>query len=90
WPPDWHHGFLIVVSIPVPNVHDDLDDVVVWRDVRGSFRPFLVAFAWDSLRLRADVIDWYHVAWFPYCILRHAIHMCLVVKEKLKTQDMLR
>ncbi|GJV13663.1 protein LAZ1, partial [Tanacetum coccineum] len=44
----------------------------------------------DSLWLRADVIDWYHVIWFPHCIPRHAIHMWLVIKEKLKTQDRLR
>ncbi|GJY60228.1 hypothetical protein Tco_0460885 [Tanacetum coccineum] len=28
WPPNWHHGFPILVSIPVPNIHEDLDDVV--------------------------------------------------------------
>ncbi|GJV13665.1 hypothetical protein Tco_1355206 [Tanacetum coccineum] len=44
----------------------------------------------DSLRLRADVVDWYHVVWFPHCIPRHAIYMWLVTKEKLKTQDRLR
>nr|GEX22170.1 reverse transcriptase domain, reverse transcriptase zinc-binding domain protein [Tanacetum cinerariifolium] len=44
----------------------------------------------DSLRLRADVIDWYHVVWFFNCIPRHDIHLWLVVKEKLKTQDRLR
>ncbi|GJR14466.1 RNA-directed DNA polymerase, eukaryota, reverse transcriptase zinc-binding domain protein [Tanacetum coccineum] len=44
----------------------------------------------NSLRLRADVIDWYHVVWFPHCIPRHAIHLWLVIKEKLKTQDRLR
>ncbi|GJX93653.1 reverse transcriptase domain, reverse transcriptase zinc-binding domain protein [Tanacetum coccineum] len=40
--------------------------------------------------LRADVVDWYHVVWFPHCIPRHALHMWLVIKEKLKTQDRLR
>ncbi|GKA00674.1 hypothetical protein Tco_0673339 [Tanacetum coccineum] len=45
WPPNWHHRFPLLVSISVPNVHNDLDDVVVWHDVRGSFRPFSVACA---------------------------------------------
>nr|GEW34304.1 retrovirus-related Pol polyprotein from transposon 17.6 [Tanacetum cinerariifolium] len=43
----------------------------------------------DCLRLRADVVNWYHVVWFPHCIPRHAIHIWLVIKEKLKTQDRL-
>ncbi|GKE70224.1 reverse transcriptase domain, reverse transcriptase zinc-binding domain protein, partial [Tanacetum coccineum] len=41
-------------------------------------------------RLRADIVDWYHVVWFPHCIPRHALHMWLMIKEKLKTQDRLR
>ncbi|GJW73978.1 reverse transcriptase domain, reverse transcriptase zinc-binding domain protein, partial [Tanacetum coccineum] len=45
---------------------------------------------WDSLRLRADVIDWYHVVWFSHCIPQHDIHLWLVVKEKLETRDRLR
>ncbi|GKB54424.1 reverse transcriptase domain, reverse transcriptase zinc-binding domain protein [Tanacetum coccineum] len=49
-----------------------------------------VAGAWDSLQLRADIVDWYHVIWFPHCNPRHAIYMWLVIKEKLKTQDRLR
>ncbi|GJR06010.1 sodium/hydrogen exchanger 6 [Tanacetum coccineum] len=47
-------------------------------------------FAEYSLQLRTDVVDWYHVVWFPHCIPRHAIYMWLMIKEKLKTQDRLR
>nr|GEY40362.1 hypothetical protein [Tanacetum cinerariifolium] len=90
WPPNWNHRFPLLVSILVPNVHNDLNDVVVWHDVRGSFRPFSIACVWDSLRLQGDVVYWYHVVWFPHCIPQHVIHMWLVVKEKLKTQDRLR
>ncbi|GJW13734.1 reverse transcriptase domain, reverse transcriptase zinc-binding domain protein, partial [Tanacetum coccineum] len=56
----------------------------------GVFQCFSIAGAWDYLWLRADVVNWYHVIWFPHCIPRHAIHMWLVIKEKLKTQDRLR
>ncbi|GJY60082.1 sodium/hydrogen exchanger 6 [Tanacetum coccineum] len=90
WPPDWHNRFPNLVSTPVPSLHDDLVDVVVWRDLGGSFRPFSVAGSWDSLCLRADVVYWYHVVWFPHCIPWHVIHIWLVVKEKLKTRDRLR
>ncbi|GJV00358.1 putative gag-pol polyprotein [Tanacetum coccineum] len=90
WPHDWSSRFLNVVNIHVPEINNDLDDEFVWRDVRGVFQRFSVARAWNSLRLRVDVVDWYHFIWFPHCIPRHAIHMWLVIKEKFKTQDRLR
>ncbi|GKF96539.1 reverse transcriptase domain, reverse transcriptase zinc-binding domain protein, partial [Tanacetum coccineum] len=40
--------------------------------------------------MQADVVNWYNVVWFPHCIPRHTIHLWLVVKQKLKTQDRLR
>nr|GEU57129.1 reverse transcriptase domain, reverse transcriptase zinc-binding domain protein [Tanacetum cinerariifolium] len=85
WPHDWLSRFLNVVNIPVLDIFNDLDDVIVWPDVREVFQIFSVAGAWDSLRLRADIVDWRHVVWFPHCIPRHVIHLWLVIKEKLKT-----
>ncbi|GKA17514.1 putative reverse transcriptase domain-containing protein [Tanacetum coccineum] len=90
WPHDWLSRFSNIVNIPVLNIKDELNDVIVWRNVQGVFQRFSVAGAWDSLRLRADVVDWYHVFWFPHCIPRHALNLWLVIKEKLKTQDRLR
>ncbi|PWA82184.1 reverse transcriptase domain, Reverse transcriptase zinc-binding domain protein [Artemisia annua] len=55
-----------------------------------SMVPFLVACAWDSLRARADQVDWFHIPWFPHCIPWHAVHLWLVIRRKLKTQDRLR
>nr|GEV86720.1 hypothetical protein [Tanacetum cinerariifolium] len=89
WPHDWSSRFPNVVNILVLNINNNLDDEIVWCDVQGVFQRFSVAGAWVSLRLRADVVDWYHVVWFPHCIPRHAIHMWLMIKEKLKTQDRL-
>ncbi|GJT04494.1 GRF1-interacting factor 1-like protein [Tanacetum coccineum] len=37
-----------------------------------------------------DEITWYDVVWFLNCIPRHAFHLWLVIKRKLKTQDNLR
>ncbi|GJT64092.1 reverse transcriptase domain, reverse transcriptase zinc-binding domain protein [Tanacetum coccineum] len=90
WPSDWLDKNLALSSIPVPNLSADCEDVLLWRNVEGNLRHFLVACAWDSLRARADVVDWFHVVWFPQCIPRHAFHMWLVSKQKLKTQDRLR
>ncbi|GJX60854.1 reverse transcriptase domain-containing protein [Tanacetum coccineum] len=87
WPPDWLDRIMGLTSIPVPNLSVDCDDVLLWLDLEGNLRPFSVACAWDSLHSRADVVDWFHVIWFPQCIPMHAFHMWLVTKQKLKTQD---
>nr|GEW87712.1 hypothetical protein [Tanacetum cinerariifolium] len=42
------------------------------------------------LRPRAAVVNWFDVVWFTNCIPRHAFHMWLVAKCRLKTQDLLR
>ncbi|GJS62835.1 uncharacterized protein Tco_0677399 [Tanacetum coccineum] len=61
WPHDWLSRFSNIVNILVLNIKDELDDIIFWRNVQGVFQRFSVARAWDSLRLRADVVDWYHV-----------------------------
>ena len=60
---------------------------VIWM---ANLDFFSVACAWDSLRTKADLVEWFNISWFPHCIPRHAIHLWLVIKEKLKTQDRLR
>ncbi|GJV46442.1 putative RNA-directed DNA polymerase [Tanacetum coccineum] len=59
----------------------------VWFDRwDGVLRPFSVAYVWDTIRSTADMVYWYNVVWFSHCIPRHAIHMWLVIQQKLKTQ----
>ncbi|GJU84513.1 hypothetical protein Tco_1292059 [Tanacetum coccineum] len=57
WPPDWLDRISGLSSIPVPNLIVGYDDVRLWRDSQGNLKPFSVACAWDSVRLRADVVD---------------------------------
>ena len=90
WPADWSTRYQNLFNIPVPNIVDEMEDRILWRDLEGTFRPFSVACAWDSLRMRSDLVEWVNVTWFPHCIPRHAIHLWLVIKHKLKTQDRLR
>ncbi|GJR44683.1 zinc knuckle CX2CX4HX4C containing protein [Tanacetum coccineum] len=51
---------------------------------------FSVAKVWECIRPRNNEVDWFHVVWFSHQIPRHAIHLWLVIKRKLKTQDTLR
>ncbi|GJZ47604.1 reverse transcriptase domain, reverse transcriptase zinc-binding domain protein [Tanacetum coccineum] len=71
----------------IDSVHDPISNGA-WRWPSDS--SFSVACAWDSIILRADVVDWFHVIWFPHCVSQHAIHMWLVINQKLKTQYRLR
>ncbi|GJZ06098.1 RNA-directed DNA polymerase, eukaryota, reverse transcriptase zinc-binding domain protein [Tanacetum coccineum] len=88
-PLDWLSRFPFLAPLHVPVLLDDRDDVIQWRDRDGVLRPFSVACVWDTIRSRADMVYWYNVVWFSHCIPRHAIHMWLVIQQKLKTQDML-
>ena len=90
WPADWNTKFPDLVNIPVPNLIANTDDGLLWRDLNGDLKPFSVACAWDSFRSRADPVVWYHIPWFSHCIPRHSIHLWLVIKQKLKTQDRMR
>ncbi|GKG09839.1 hypothetical protein Tco_0338585, partial [Tanacetum coccineum] len=63
WPSDWYNRFPDVVSIPVPKISESRDDCLVWRDRLRQ---------WDSIRPRADIVDWYNVVWFSHCVPRHS------------------
>ncbi|GJQ97566.1 reverse transcriptase domain, reverse transcriptase zinc-binding domain protein [Tanacetum coccineum] len=67
-----------------------LPDGLIWRDLNNIDFGFSVARAWDCIRPRCNEVDWFHVVWFSHRIPRHAIHLWLAIKRKLKTQDTLR
>ncbi|GKC33337.1 reverse transcriptase domain, reverse transcriptase zinc-binding domain protein [Tanacetum coccineum] len=62
----------------------------MWKDRNDEYKPFSVREVWHAIRRREDVVPWYNVIWFPHCIPKHASHYWLVVKNRLKTQDLLR
>ena len=45
---------------------------------------------WEDIRPRGNETRWTHIVWFSHCVPRHAFHLWLVMKRKLKTQDLLR
>ena len=69
---------------------DHSEDCLSWRDNHGVFRPFSVSLVWNSIRTRDNMVDWYHLVWFSHRIPRHAFHLWLVMKRRLRTQDKLR
>nr|GEV44100.1 hypothetical protein [Tanacetum cinerariifolium] len=44
---------------------------------------------WETIRPRDNEVPWYDLVWFSSCIPRHAVHMWLIKKKRLKTQDAL-
>ncbi|GJV98139.1 reverse transcriptase domain, reverse transcriptase zinc-binding domain protein [Tanacetum coccineum] len=67
---------------------DSRADCLVWHDSQGADKPFSVAQVWNDIRTRDSQVEWYPVVWFASCIPRHAFNLWLVVRRKLKTQDL--
>ncbi|GJW61187.1 reverse transcriptase domain, reverse transcriptase zinc-binding domain protein [Tanacetum coccineum] len=87
WPHDLLSKYHILSTCHVPTVANRAD-CLVWRDSQGADKPFSVAQVWNDIRPRDSQVEWYPVVWFASCIPRHAFNLWLVVRRKLKTQDL--
>nr|GEY59685.1 hypothetical protein [Tanacetum cinerariifolium] len=65
-------------------------DCMLWKKHYGALKPFAIRDAWHSIRDRATEMDLYELEWSKYGIPRHSIHLWLVMRNQLKTQDRLR
>nr|GEX21087.1 hypothetical protein [Tanacetum cinerariifolium] len=89
-------GFVWVMALKLPlgtigvSHLSDVNNKLVWKDFSSMDVRFSFANVWESIRQRSDEVDWYNVDWFSHQIPRHVIHVWLVIKCKLKTQDKLR
>ncbi|GKC61013.1 putative reverse transcriptase domain, reverse transcriptase zinc-binding domain protein [Tanacetum coccineum] len=88
WPQDLLSKYSFLSMCHVPLVVSK-SDCLVWRNSQGVSKPFLVAQVWSDIRPRCPQVDWYPMVWFASCIPRHAFNLWLVVKRKLKTQDLI-
>nr|GEV51275.1 hypothetical protein [Tanacetum cinerariifolium] len=77
-------------TIPLESriVGEDARDSLVWRNIHVNVKKFLVSQVWDDIRHRDSKVNWYNMVWFPSCIPRHAINFWLIIRKKLKTQDL--
>ncbi|GKC76206.1 putative gag-pol polyprotein [Tanacetum coccineum] len=90
WPHDWDLKYPTLSSINVPAIDSNIMDTLEWRNLSGASLNFSVVTVWECIRPRDDEVNWYDVVWFSNFIPRHAFHLWLVMKRKLKTQDTLR
>ncbi|GKB93629.1 putative reverse transcriptase domain, reverse transcriptase zinc-binding domain protein [Tanacetum coccineum] len=89
WPNEWALKYPSSNNVTVTYLSNDVDRLK-WRNLDAMDSEFSVAKVWDCIRPRNNEVDWFYVVWFSHQIPRHAIHLWLVIKRKLKTQDTLR
>ncbi|GJU46328.1 reverse transcriptase domain, reverse transcriptase zinc-binding domain protein [Tanacetum coccineum] len=89
WPTDWPVKFPSLSSIIVSHLPNTADGLC-WKNMSNADSDFSVAVAWECIRPRDIEVGWYHLVWFSHHIPRHAVHLWLVIKRKLKTQDTLK
>nr|XP_043633145.1 uncharacterized protein LOC122604320 [Erigeron canadensis] len=89
WPDQWRSDYPILNRIPGPMLQSDIKDELGWVDVAGIVTDYSSKACWDTIRVRQAEVPWTHVIWFSQSIPRHAFLVWLIVRKKLKTQDML-
>ena len=82
--------FPVLLNLPTPILNEEHGDVLQWRMRDGTFISFSVRDAWNSVRERGNEVDWYHLVWSHFSIPRHATHLWLVMRNRLKTHDRMR
>ncbi|XP_021979866.1 uncharacterized protein LOC110875988 [Helianthus annuus] len=87
WPQAWFDLFPVLITISVPNLDPNAVDRLVWKDLDGKTGDFKSAHVWNTIRSREHHALWANMVWFSQCIPRHAFHMWLAFRNKLKTQD---
>ncbi|PWA93949.1 reverse transcriptase domain, Reverse transcriptase zinc-binding domain protein [Artemisia annua] len=90
WPNAWLNLYLILNQAHVPLLNNETEDTMFWKTRNGVLREFSVRDAWNTIRDRGEKVDWCHLVWSKYGIPRHATHLWLVMRNRLKTQDRLK
>ncbi|GJV16477.1 reverse transcriptase domain, reverse transcriptase zinc-binding domain protein [Tanacetum coccineum] len=85
----YRHGFHLDSKVAAI-IDQEAYEKLHWKDLDNLDGDFSVAKAWECIRPRNNMVEWYHVVWFSNQIPRHAVNLWLVIKRKLKTQDTLR
>ena len=87
WPWSRTPGFRLIKqtlrSFHVPD--GNTQDSIVWKpDNKGKFS---IASAWNSIRIRGELVEWHDLVWFKGRIPKASFCLWLAVRERLYTQD---
>nr|GEV03398.1 hypothetical protein [Tanacetum cinerariifolium] len=66
-----------------------LCNVISFRDIARAGFTLDAKLVWESIRPRDHLVPWYELVWFSSCFPQHAFHVWLIMKKRLKTQDVL-
>nr|XP_043625584.1 uncharacterized protein LOC122597009 [Erigeron canadensis] len=89
FPVAWYDLFPVLISLPSLHLQDRSDSLL-WRDHLDRDMNYSSTNVWDTIRHKGNVVTWVNLVWFPQCIPRHAFHLWLVMRKKLKTQDRMK
>ncbi|GJT01522.1 putative RNA-directed DNA polymerase [Tanacetum coccineum] len=87
WPVDWNTRFKEIRDIPIPNLFENNEDMVVWINKKGKEKNFCVKEVWKVLKANLPKVIWYDHVWFSQCVPRHSFILWMAIKGRLKTQD---
>ncbi|GJR77093.1 putative reverse transcriptase zinc-binding domain-containing protein [Tanacetum coccineum] len=90
WPHTSYSSFPILNQVSVPTLHYNHIDTLQWKLHDGTLSSFSVRNAWHTVLVRGNEVDWFKLVWSTYSIPRHAIHLWLVKRKRLLTQDRMR
>ncbi|GJZ40961.1 putative reverse transcriptase domain, reverse transcriptase zinc-binding domain protein [Tanacetum coccineum] len=89
WPSEWHKRYPTLNLINVPILNAQQVDKLQWKAYDGSLKDFSCREVWFMIQEHGSKTEWYYLVWSPYGIPRHAIHLWLVMKKRLKMKDRL-
>lgn len=87
WLDDRKRRWSRIEALPVPAIHANCTDWVLWRNNSGMELTFTVNMVWQDLRNNCIVVPWAKYVWFSQCIPKHAFIQWLVIKDRLLTQE---
>ena len=90
WPVSWFDNFPVLMNVPTPILNDEHVDTLQWKMRDGTFRLFSVRDVWESIREQGNAVEWFQLVWSRHSIPRHATHLWLVMRKRLKTHDRMR
>nr|XP_043619781.1 uncharacterized protein LOC122591585 [Erigeron canadensis] len=88
-PVAWLDLFLILIDLPNIHLSPNTRDSLLWKSSDGKEHNFSSLAVWDTIRSKQEEVVWHKVVWFSQMIPRHAFLMWLLVRRKLKTQDII-
>ncbi|GJV20578.1 putative reverse transcriptase domain-containing protein [Tanacetum coccineum] len=89
WLHAWVVKYPILAGTIIPTLSNNSDEYVL-RNLNNKEEGYSVSAIWNCIRPHNEEVDWFNIVWFSHQIPRYAIHLWLVIKRKLKTQDLLR